>query len=50
MSSTPRDLEGIRCLITIKISESETGGKDINSEDDERIGKTTGQEDYFILF
>jgi hypothetical protein len=41
MSSTPTDLDGLMCLITIKISESETTCK--NSEDDERVGNTAGQ-------
>jgi hypothetical protein len=43
MSSTPADLDDLRRLITLKTSESETGAKDKNPEDDERVGKTTGQ-------
>jgi hypothetical protein len=42
MSSTSTDLHGLKRLIAIKTSESGKGAKD-NSEDDERVGKTTGQ-------
>jgi hypothetical protein len=43
MSSTPADLDGLRLLIALKPSESETGAKDKNSEDDEKVGKTAEQ-------
>jgi hypothetical protein len=45
MSSTPTDSDGLRPLIrvTSKTSESETGAKDKNLDDDERAGKITGQ-------
>jgi hypothetical protein len=43
MSLTPADLDGLRRLIALKTSESETGAKDKNSEDDKRVGKTAGQ-------
>jgi hypothetical protein len=36
MSSTPTDLDGLKRLIALKISEWETGAKGKNSEDDER--------------
>jgi hypothetical protein len=42
MSSTPTDLDGLRGLIALKISESETGAKDQNS-DIEKVWKKTGQ-------
>jgi hypothetical protein len=42
MSSTPTDFDGLRRLIILKTSESETGAKDKNSED-EKEGKTTRQ-------
>jgi hypothetical protein len=43
MLSTPTDLDGLRRLIALNISESETGGRDKNLEDDERMGKNTGR-------
>jgi hypothetical protein len=43
MLSTPTDLDVLRRLTALKTSESETGAKDKNSEDNERVGKTTGQ-------
>jgi hypothetical protein len=42
MSSTPTDLDGLRRLIALKTSQSETGANDKNS-DVERVGKTTGR-------
>jgi hypothetical protein len=42
MSSTPTDLEGVRSLTAVKISESETAVRDNNSENEERVGKTIG--------
>lgn len=42
MSSISTDLDGLKRLIALKISESETRAKDKNS-DDERAGKTSGQ-------
>jgi hypothetical protein len=42
MTSTPTDLDGLRRLIALKTSESETGANDKNSDDVERVGKTTG--------
>jgi hypothetical protein len=42
MSSTPTDLDDLRRLIASKSSETETGAKDKNSED-EMLGKTTRQ-------
>jgi hypothetical protein len=41
MSPTATDLNGISHLIALKISESETGAKGINSEDDEMVGEAT---------
>jgi hypothetical protein len=43
MSSTLIDLDGLRRLIAIKTSESETGAKDKDSQDNEKMEKTTGQ-------
>jgi hypothetical protein len=43
MSSTPSGLDSLRCLIALETSDSETGAKDKNSEDEEMAGKTTGQ-------
>jgi hypothetical protein len=43
MSSTPTDLDGLRRLMTIIISESETDANGKNSEDDKRVGKTVEQ-------
>jgi hypothetical protein len=43
MSSCPEDLVGLRRIIALKASESETGAKDKNSEDDEMARKPTGQ-------
>jgi hypothetical protein len=43
MLSTPTDLNVLRRLIALKISDSETGVNDTHSEDDERVGKTTGE-------
>jgi hypothetical protein len=42
-SSTPTDLNGLRRLMTFITSESETGDKCKNSEDDEMVGRTLGQ-------
>jgi hypothetical protein len=36
----PINLDGLRRLEALKISESETGDKDRNSEDDEKVGRT----------
>jgi hypothetical protein len=41
-SSTPTDMDGLRLLITLKISEPKRRAKHKNSEDEERVGKTTG--------
>jgi hypothetical protein len=43
MSSTPRDLDSLRCLIAFKTSDSKSGAKDKNSEDDKMVGKIIGQ-------
>jgi hypothetical protein len=43
MSSTTADFDGLRHLIALKISESETGAKDKNSEDKKWLGKRTEQ-------
>jgi hypothetical protein len=43
MSSCPTSLDDLRCLMALIISESETGAKVKNSEEDKRLGKTTGQ-------
>jgi hypothetical protein len=43
MSSTPTNLHGLGRLIALKITESETGAKDRDSEGGERVEKTTGQ-------
>jgi hypothetical protein len=44
MSSSPTDLDGLRRLMALITSESETGIKVKNSkEDKKRVGKTTGQ-------
>jgi hypothetical protein len=43
MSLTQTHLDGLRRLIDLKISESETEAEDKNSEDYERLGKTTRQ-------
>jgi hypothetical protein len=37
MSSTPTDLDGLRRLIALKTSESETGANDKNSDDNNKI-------------
>jgi hypothetical protein len=43
MLSTPTHLDVLGRLTALKISESETGAKDKNSEDDESVGETTGK-------
>jgi hypothetical protein len=43
MSSTPIDLDGLRRLIALKISDSETRDKDKNSEDGERVERQQGK-------
>jgi hypothetical protein len=43
ISSSPTDLDGLRRLIALITSESETDAEFKNSEDDKRVGKTTGQ-------
>jgi hypothetical protein len=43
MSSSPIDLDGLKCLMALITSESETYTKVKNLEDDKRVGKTTGQ-------
>jgi hypothetical protein len=40
---TPADLDDFRNLMPLKISESETGARDKNAEDDEWVGKTREQ-------
>jgi hypothetical protein len=47
MSPTSTDLDGLRRLIAIKTSESGTGARDKNS-DDERVGRRHGK-DFCIL-
>jgi hypothetical protein len=44
LSSTPTHIDGLRHLIALNISESETGAKDETSEGDEMVGKTTGED------
>jgi hypothetical protein len=44
MSSTPTDLDGLRRLMALITSESETDAKGKNSEDNKRVGKTIEQE------
>jgi hypothetical protein len=44
MLSRLTDLGGLRCSRALKISESEIGDTDRNSEDYEREGKTPGVE------
>jgi hypothetical protein len=41
--STPTVLHGLRHLVALITSESETDAKGKNSEDNKRVGKTTGQ-------
>jgi hypothetical protein len=43
MSSSPPDLDGLRRLMALITSESETDAKFKNSKDDRRMEKTTGQ-------
>jgi hypothetical protein len=43
MTSSPTDLDGLRRLMALITSESETDAKVKNSEEDKRVGKTTGQ-------
>jgi hypothetical protein len=43
MSSTPTDSGDLRRSMALKTSESETGAKDKNLEDDESVRKTIGQ-------
>jgi hypothetical protein len=43
MSSSPTDLDGLRRLMALITSESETGDKVKNSEEDKKVGKRTGQ-------
>jgi hypothetical protein len=43
MSSSPTDLDGLRRLMALITSESETDAKVKNSEDDKRVEKTAGQ-------
>jgi hypothetical protein len=42
MLSSSTDLDGLRRLRALKLSESNIGDKDRNSEDDERVRKTPG--------
>jgi hypothetical protein len=42
ISSSPTDLDGLRRLIALTTSESVTGAKGKNSEDDKRAGKSAG--------
>jgi hypothetical protein len=42
-SSSPTDFDGLRRLMALITSESLTGVKVKNSEEDKRVGKTTGQ-------
>jgi hypothetical protein len=39
MSSTPTDLDGLRCSMALITSKSETEAKGKNSEGDKRAGK-----------
>jgi hypothetical protein len=41
--SSPTDLDALRCLMALVTSESETDAEVNNSEDDKKVGKTTGQ-------
>jgi hypothetical protein len=43
MSSSPTDLDGLRCIMAWITAESETDANVKNSEDDKRVGKTTRQ-------
>jgi hypothetical protein len=43
MSSSPTDLDGLRCLMALITSESETDAQVKNSEEDKIVVKTTGQ-------
>jgi hypothetical protein len=43
MSSSPTDLDGLRRLMALIKSESETDAEVRCSEDDKCVGKTTGQ-------
>jgi hypothetical protein len=42
-SSNPVDLDGLRCLRALKLSESEIGAKDKNSEHGRRVGRAYRQ-------
>jgi hypothetical protein len=44
ISSAPKDLDGLRRLIAFKISQSETGAKDKNSEDDKGWRRRQGKD------
>jgi hypothetical protein len=43
MSSSQTDLDGLRRLMALLTSESETDAKVKKSEDNKMVGKTTGQ-------
>jgi hypothetical protein len=43
VSSSPTYSDGLRHLKAVKLSQSKTGGKHKNSENDEKVGKITGQ-------
>jgi hypothetical protein len=42
-SSNPIDLDGLRCLRDLKLSESEVGAKDKTSEDGKRVRRAYRQ-------
>jgi hypothetical protein len=48
MSSTPRDSDGLRCLIALKISESEKAAEDEDSEDDEGAARQQDMDCYIL--
>jgi hypothetical protein len=50
MSSTPTDLNGLRGLVALKTSESETGAEAKNSEDVEKVWKKAGQRLLYNVF